>query len=71
LSAEIANAHSGSVQRLSWAHPQFGKILASCSIDGEVNVYEVKVDAKTNQRSFKVGSMCVCVCVCVCVCEYL
>jgi nucleoporin SEH1 len=33
-------AHDGSVLRLSWAHPQFGSLLASCGMDRVLKVWE-------------------------------
>eukprot|EP00698_Gefionella_okellyi_P012414 TRINITY_DN3339_c0_g1_i1.p1 TRINITY_DN3339_c0_g1~~TRINITY_DN3339_c0_g1_i1.p1 ORF type:complete len:334 (-),score=50.12 TRINITY_DN3339_c0_g1_i1:1075-2010(-) len=33
-------AHSGSVWRLQWAHPEFGQVLASCSFDRQVIIWE-------------------------------
>ena len=33
-------AHSAPVTRLSWAHPEYGTILASCSFDKLVKVWE-------------------------------
>ena len=33
-------AHLGPVWRVSWAHPEFGQLLASCSLDRNVNVWE-------------------------------
>lgn len=32
--------HDGSVWQVSWAHPKFGSILASCSYDGKVIVWK-------------------------------
>lgn len=37
---EVQRAHNDSIWRLSWAHPEFGQVLASCSEDGTVNIYE-------------------------------
>jgi hypothetical protein len=39
-------AHSGSIWRLSWAHPEFGVALASCSFDRRVCVWEENLDAE-------------------------
>ncbi|XP_041375583.1 nucleoporin SEH1-like [Gigantopelta aegis] len=33
-------AHSGSVWRVTWAHPEFGQVLATCSFDRTANVWE-------------------------------
>ncbi|KAI0986901.1 hypothetical protein GJ496_007463 [Pomphorhynchus laevis] len=33
-------AHNASVWRVSWAHPEFGQILASCSLDRQVIIWE-------------------------------
>jgi len=50
-SAEIKGA--GAVNKLSWAHPEFGTVLAACSSDRVVNIYEEQVNSKTNQRTWK------------------
>ena len=39
-------AHSGSIWRLSWAHPEFGVALASCSFDRRICIWEENVDAE-------------------------
>lgn len=39
-------AHSGSVWRLSWAHPEFGTVLATCSFDRTVSVWEETIGEK-------------------------
>ena len=39
-------AHSGSIHRLSWAHPEFGVALASCSFDRRVCVWEETTDSE-------------------------
>lgn len=38
----IANilAHNGPVLRLSWSHPEFGALLASCAADRSVHIYQ-------------------------------
>jgi len=46
-------AHVGSVHKLSWAHPEFGQVLASCSSDRVVHIYEEQTDTKTNKRAWK------------------
>lgn len=32
--------HSGSVWKVTWAHPEFGQIIATCSFDRTVAVWE-------------------------------
>jgi nucleoporin SEH1 len=39
-------AHSGSIWRLSWAHPEFGVVLASCSFDRKIRIWEETTDAE-------------------------
>ena len=36
-------AHSGSVWRLTWAHPEFGQVLGTCSFDRTASVWEETV----------------------------
>ncbi len=38
-SFRIANAHSGPIWRLDWAHPEFGQVIASCSEDRTICVW--------------------------------
>ena len=33
-------AHSGSVWKVSWAHPEFGQVLATCSFDHTCRIWE-------------------------------
>ena len=33
-------AHSGSVWKVTWAHPEFGQVLATCSFDRTAAVWE-------------------------------
>jgi len=39
-SSVIKNAHQAAIWRLSWAHPEFGQLLASCSHDTSVHIWE-------------------------------
>ena len=39
-------AHSGSIWRLAWVHPEFGNALASCSFDRKVCLWEDNMDAE-------------------------
>ena len=41
--------HSGPVWRVSWSHPKFGSLLASCSYDGSVKIFDILKD-----KSYKV-----------------
>ena len=51
LVAEI-KAHSGSVNKVAWAHPEFGQVLASCSADRVVNIYQEIVDSEQHQKTW-------------------
>ena len=39
-------AHSGSIWRLAWAHPEFGQVLASCSFDRKICIWEERADTE-------------------------
>jgi len=43
-------AHTGAIWKIKWAHPEFGQILASCSFDKTVRIWE-----ETEGESFKQG----------------
>ncbi|KAJ1866761.1 epoxide hydrolase, soluble (sEH) [Coemansia sp. RSA 989] len=45
---ESISAHDSSVVRLSWAHPEFGQVLASCSLDCTVRIW---VEQETNLKN--------------------
>ena len=36
-------AHEGSVWRIDWAHPEFGQLIASCSADKKVKIWEERL----------------------------
>lgn len=36
----MPSLHKGSVWQVSWAHPRFGKIIASCGYDTKVFIYK-------------------------------
>eukprot|EP00039_Didymoeca_costata_P001560 m.53326 g.53326 ORF g.53326 m.53326 type:complete len:315 (+) comp10859_c0_seq1:220-1164(+) len=36
--------HAGSIWKVDWAHPEFGQLLASCSGDGTIVIYEEQTD---------------------------
>lgn len=40
LKNQILRAHSGSIWKVCWAHPEFGQVLASCSFDRNVCIWE-------------------------------
>lgn len=46
LKVFISQTHSGSVWKVTWAHPEFGQVLASCSFDRTAAVWEEQ--GKTN-----------------------
>lgn len=48
--AEIADRHNGSIWRLSWAHPEFGNLIASCSEDRTVNIWEEQIGVTRSQH---------------------
>lgn len=52
-SGEVPRSHSGSILRLSMAHPEFGPLLASCSVDRTVVIYQENSDPKTGQSTWK------------------
>ncbi|KAJ3400336.1 epoxide hydrolase, soluble (sEH) [Chytriomyces hyalinus] len=33
-------AHDGSIAKVAWAHPEFGNVIASCSLDRTVKIWE-------------------------------
>lgn len=43
--------HSGSVWRVTWAHPEFGKILATCSFDRTIAIWEENGLEKCQERA--------------------
>ncbi|KAG5670547.1 hypothetical protein PVAND_000801 [Polypedilum vanderplanki] len=44
-------AHSGSIWRLSWAHPEFGSVIASASFDRTASVWEETAEQKPTPSS--------------------
>lgn len=46
--------HKGAVWKLAWAHPEFGQILASCSFDQQVLIWEEQ-DAPVNAPTVAVA----------------
>ena len=37
---DIADCHNGCIWRLSWSHPEYGSLIASCSEDRTVKIWE-------------------------------
>ncbi|KAJ1839385.1 epoxide hydrolase, soluble (sEH), partial [Coemansia sp. RSA 2708] len=44
--SESIGAHDSAVVRLSWAHPEFGQVLASCSLDCTVRIWVEQESAR-------------------------
>mmetsp|Transcript_24116 Transcript_24116/g.33064 ORF Transcript_24116/g.33064 Transcript_24116/m.33064 type:complete len:335 (-) Transcript_24116:88-1092(-) len=47
---DISRAHQDSIWRLSWANPEFGEIIASCSEDGTVCIWEEQELSKWTKK---------------------
>lgn len=41
-------AHSGSIWRVSWANPEFGQVIATCSFDRTASVWEEVMGEKVS-----------------------
>lgn len=55
---EINNSHNGPILKLAWAHPEYGQVLASCSMDKTVKIHEEQIDPEKNVPQWKSpGSM--------------
>lgn len=50
LSVCFVQTHSGSVWRVTWAHPEFGQVLASCSFDRTAAVWEEIVGESNDKQ---------------------
>ena len=57
LSSPCLCSHEGPVWQVSWAHPKFGTILASCSYDRKVMIHPVIIN---QQHSGVFACLCVC-----------
>lgn len=55
-SFSIQKAHSGSVWKVVWAHPEFGQVIASCSFDRTVCIWEEDEGKKWKKRATLVDS---------------
>eukprot|EP01035_Chromulina_nebulosa_P034084 gene34084-45694_t len=51
LPANGTGAHQESIWRLSWANPEFGQVIASCSEDGMVCIWEEKEATKWSKKA--------------------
>jgi len=43
-------AHLGSVWKVAWAHPEFGQILASCSVDRTICIWEEPKEGEVDDK---------------------
>ena len=43
-------AHDASILKVAWAHPEYGRVLASCSVDRSVRVWEEQ-DGKWSEKA--------------------
>jgi WD40 repeat protein len=48
---DIPRAHHDSIWRLSWSHPEFGQLIASCSEDNTVRIWEEQETNSSNTYS--------------------
>lgn len=53
LSAELPRVHTGSIQKVAWAHSGDGALLASASVDGIIFIYKETRETGTGRRSWK------------------
>lgn len=44
-------SHSGSVWKVTWAHPEFGQVLGTCSLDRTAIIWEEDTKRSSNQTS--------------------
>lgn len=55
---DIPRAHHDSIWRLSWAHPEFGQLIASCAEDNTIKIWEEQeVGYDPNNRWLKKASL--------------
>ncbi|XP_046842687.1 nucleoporin SEH1-like isoform X2 [Xenia sp. Carnegie-2017] len=48
-SDQTVKTHYGSVWRVTWAHPEFGQVLATCSFDNTAAVWEEQIATETRR----------------------
>jgi len=49
-------AHSGSVWKVTWAHPEFGQVIATCSFDRTAAIWE-EISEYFNNYDFQILSL--------------
>ncbi|KAF8273708.1 vesicle budding-like protein [Lactarius quietus] len=54
---QTLKGHTGPVWQVSWAHPKFGQILASCSYDGKVIIWKEQQPASSGWAKIKEHSL--------------
>jgi nucleoporin SEH1 len=53
---EFSQAHDAAISKLSWAHPEFGSIIASASFDRTVKVWEQVSTPESEHQAVVNGS---------------
>lgn len=48
VQTSVLNGHDGPVWQVTWAHPMFGSLIASCGYDRKVIIWKERDDAKNN-----------------------
>lgn len=46
-------AHDGAVTRVAWAHPEFGQVIATCSFDRSIRIWEEREGGNYISEIFK------------------
>lgn len=49
-------AHSGSVWKVTWAHPEFGQVIATCSFDRTAAIWE-EISEYHNNYDFEIVTL--------------
>uniref|UniRef100_A0A914C3Z8 Nucleoporin SEH1 n=1 Tax=Acrobeloides nanus TaxID=290746 RepID=A0A914C3Z8_9BILA len=55
INATTKETHGGAVWKVRWAHPTFGQILATCSFDNTVHIFEETVPDTSDQSLSRTG----------------
>lgn len=57
---ELDTKHNGPIWKIKWAHPSFGNIIATCSYDKTIAIWEEKkknlTESKTWERIHNIGN---------------